>query len=1103
MAISAAGLFGQAISGDVTGAALDTRGTAIPNSTVTAENQTTGVKSTAVAGPDGIYRFNNLPVGTYTITGAAPQFSSASVKDQEVVLNTTVTVNLTLQVESPSTSIHVTAAPPPLDTTTAQLQTTFGSTELEDLPVAGLSRTAGFANSSNVAAIWNLSLLGAGVASNGGIGFGVGPAVAGQRPENNTFFLDGVNNNNFVSTGPLTNIANDGVAEVSILQNQFGAEFGGASGGVFNAIVKSGTNQLHGSVYEYFQNRNLNAVDALDWTQGLTSLPRFDSNRLGATIGGPIVKNKFFYFGNFEYNPIGQARVPGAPVEAPTSAGYAMLAQNAQVSATNLNVLKQYLGTAASPNAGTVTVGTANIPVGLVPVLGPNYDNTYNAVVALDFNVSDKDQIRGRWIANKTSGIDTSAYLPVFYQSEPNTTYQSSLSEFHNFSPTLENEFRIAFSRYNNSVGAGSQTFPGLSSFPNIDLTASLNVVIGPDQSAPYGVIQNLFQVQDNVTKVWGRHTIKVGYNFLDAISADYFIPYVRGYYIYSTLQQYLYDLPPDVFGIKSSGPTSDPGGFLQTAAYANDDFRVRPNLTVNLGLRYEYVTVPVALRYQSLSARANVPGGLTFAEPKPSPNDWSPRIGYAYAPGKDGVWSIRGGFSRSFDVPYGNLLLDGAPPYFLNTQECGLCGNNTAGFLATGGLPSNPPCVGTNVATARACVTTYTEGAKRPYAITWTQGVQRRLGKDYTLEVRYVGTKGVHLYDQSRLNIVPQVNASNNIPTFMTMPSAATLASLGKTLGQSSDAGTGVNSVNNYIVPGGTAAEPYNSMAGLGFTSPIIDFSPQAYSAYNGLAVQVNKRYSNHFQYIAAYTWSHMLDDASGTFSSTALTPRRAQNFQNMAAEWSSSALDRRQRLTFTPIYDWKPFSNGNWLMKNIVGNWMISGTYTYQSPEYSTPQSGIDAMLTGGEGIARTIVNPAGAANASTGVTGYNAAGQPVAPGDPTTVAYVANSSSARYVAAGYGALPNAGRNTFPLKPTNNIDMAVSKRFVVTERVRFEIGAQFFNVFNHAQYTGGLLSDVAPYAPGPYAPYLTPGNPQFGRFDQFFTSNSRTGQLSAHITF
>jgi len=1094
LALSAANILGQAISGDVTGMVLDLTGLGIPGATVTADSQATGVRATATAGPDGVYRFNNLPVGTYTITASAPNFSAASVKDQEVVLNTTVTANVTLQVRGTSTMVEVTAAPSPLDTTTAQLQITFGGNEIQDLPVATYSRTAGYAQGSNVAAIWNLSLLGSGVASNGGVGFGAGPSVAGQRPENNTFYLDGVNNNNFVSTGPLTNISNDAIGEASILQNQFSAEFGGASGGVMNAIVKSGTNQIHGSIYEYFQNRNLNAVDALDWTQGLTSLPRYDNNRLGATVGGPIIKNKFFYFGNFEYNPIGQASVPGSPVAAPTASGYAMLASNPTVSSTNLGVLQKYLGTAPGNNAGTVAVGSANIPLGSIPVVGPSYDNTYNAVVALDYNVSDKDQIRGRWIYNKTSGIDTSASLPIFYQPEPDSTYQLSLSEFHTFSPVLQNEFRVAFSRNFDLDSAGSQTFPGLNVFPNIDLTATpLNVVLGADSSAPYGNIQNLFQVQDNITKIFGRHTIKVGYNFLDTTSADYFVPYVRGYYAYSTLQQYLYDQAPEE-GFRSSGLTSDPAGFLQNALYANDDFRVRPNLTLNLGLRWEYVTTPVALRYQALSALASVPGGLTFAQPNPSPNDWSPRIGYAYSPGQGGVWSIRGGFSRSFDLPYGNLVEDGAPPYFLQPESCGPC-SPSSGFLASGGLPATSPSVGTTVASARAAVGTYTEGGKRPYGITWTQGVQRRLGKNYTLEVRYTGTKGVHLYDQTRLNIVPQVSAANYIPTYFTMPSATTFASLGKTLGQ----------VESYIVPGGTAAEPYDSMATLGFTSPILDFAPQAYSAYNGLAVQMNKRYSNNFQYLAAYTWSHMLDDASGVFSASALSPRRAQNFQDMAAEWASSALDRRQRLTLTPIYDWKPFSNGNWLMKNILGNWRISGTYTYQSPEYVTPQSQsiYDSMLTGGEGIARTVVNPAGAANAGTDVTAYNSAGQPVAPGDPSTVAYVANNPNARYVLAGTGALPNAGRNTLAMKPTDNIDMSIVKRFVVTERIRFEVGAQFFNVLNHAQFTGGLLSDVAPYAAGPYAPYLTPGNPLFARFDQFYTSNSRVGQLSAHITF
>ena len=131
--------------------------------------------------------------------------------------------------------------------------------------------------------------------------------------------IDGVSNQNMYNPAPLLTVGNDAVAEFSLLQNQFAPEFGGGSGGIFNTIVKSGGNQIHGSIYEYMQNRNLNAVDALDWVQGLTSLPRYDNNRLGATIGGPIIKNKLFYFGNFEYNPVGQSATPGTPITAPTA----------------------------------------------------------------------------------------------------------------------------------------------------------------------------------------------------------------------------------------------------------------------------------------------------------------------------------------------------------------------------------------------------------------------------------------------------------------------------------------------------------------------------------------------------------------------------------------------------------------------------------------------------------------------------------------------------------------------------------------------------------------------------------------------------------------
>src|SRR5580704_18129222 len=356
LAIACSGrLVARAISGDVVGAVTDASGAGIPQATVSMTNDATGVKTTASTDNGGAYRFANLPPGTYTLTASAHGFNATTIRAVEVQLNNTVTQNVGLVVGATTATVEVSAAPPPLDTTTAQLQTIFDTRQAEDLPTASLSRTAGIAGTIQSAAIWNLTLLGAGVASNGGVGQGTGPTVSGQLPENNTFYLDGVGDNNKYSTGPLAIVSNDAVAEVSILQNQFSPEFGGASGGVFNAIVKSGSNQVHGSVYEYFQNRNLNSNDAIYWTQGFRSFPRYDSNRLGATIGGPIIKNKLFYFGNFEYNPVGQSSAPGAPIEAPTATGYSALAAlgpytipggpsqgtSVPLSSTNLGVLKQ------------------------------------------------------------------------------------------------------------------------------------------------------------------------------------------------------------------------------------------------------------------------------------------------------------------------------------------------------------------------------------------------------------------------------------------------------------------------------------------------------------------------------------------------------------------------------------------------------------------------------------------------------------------------------------------------------------------------------------------------------------------------------------------
>ncbi|HEY6989684.1 MAG TPA: TonB-dependent receptor [Bryobacteraceae bacterium] len=1069
----------QAVSGDLTGAILDATGAAIPNATVTAQNDATGAKTTVPANNNGVYHLTNLPVGTYTLAASATGFATGTAKNLKVELNNTLTQNMTLVVGNTATTVEVTSAPAALDTTTAQLQTTFESNQIQNVPATGLSKVV------NGAGIWNLSLLGAGVTSSGGVGQGTGPSIAGQRPENNTFFIDGVSNNDYNVTGPLVYISNDAVMELSLLQNQFSAEFGGASGGVFNAIVKSGTNQVHGSVYEYFQNRNLNAVDSLNVNAGLRSNPRYDNNRLGASIGGPILKDKLFYFGDFEYNPIGQASVPKQALFAPTEAGYSILNGLPGLSKNNLSVLEQYVSPAPVADQSPVIVNGATIPVGSLSTAGPSYSNSYNAIVSIDYNLSDSDQIRGRYISNNVSQIDINANLPAFYQPEPTRNKMVTLSEFHNFSPTMQNEFRASFSRNYNTIGAGDFKFPGLDVFPNITIDDLNSIQIGPDPNTPTGSIQNLLQGQDNLIKTAGRHTIKVGYSFTDVILTNYFIQRVRGDYEYKTLGLYLNDLSPDVLGERSAG-SSDPCGFLMHAAYINDDFRIRTNFTLNLGLRYEYVTIPVASRTQGLSAAASIPGpgGISFAEPRPSPNEWSPRIGFAYSPGNSGVWSIRGGFSRSYDLTYANLTANAAPAFFLTTQDVPSLSVNTPNFLAGGGLTGGSGGLPTDIEGIRAAQSTYVFGDKRPYGLTWTLGVQRSFGSSYTAEVRYTGTKGVHLWNQSRLNIVSPVTASLNLPTFFSMPSAATLAGLKTTLGD-------------------LQALPNNKYEQFGIVNNLTGYAPQAYSSYHGLATQLTKRFSNNLSFIAAYTWSHMHDDATATNFSTYLTPRRAQDFQDLRSEWASSALDRRHRFTFTSVYDFRIFRNSNWFLKNVVSNWNLSGTYTYESPEYATVQSGVDSNLNGDSAGDRAVINLNGVGQTGTGVTGYNTAGQAMAAGDSSIVAYVADNPTARYVVAGEGALPNGGRNTLPLHPINNVDFSLLKRINFTESIRFEFGSQFFNVFNHPQVTGGYLSDVSLNSVTTARNELIPSDPLFGNFDKFYSNNARQLQLVARFVF
>ena len=337
LAVFSVSVLAQSTSGELAGTITDVTGATIPGATVAATNTATSVMATTTTSSSGQYRLSNLPVGSYDLTISASGFTKQQQKGLIVDLNKTSTKNLILQVGEATTTVDVQEASTTIDTTTAQIQSTYDAKQLSDLPTSTLGAGGGTTSSGVV----NLSLLSAGVSTSGSVGAGSGPSVGGQRPRNNNFTIEGIDNNNKAITGPLVFVPNDAVSEFTVLQNQFAPQFGHSSGGQFNQVVKSGTNQYHGTVYEYFRNRDMNAADQQSEVSGTPLHPRYDQSRLGATFGGPIKRDKLFFFTNFEYNPLAYAPPP-VTLYAPTAAGYSMLAGVPGVSANNLTTLQNY-----------------------------------------------------------------------------------------------------------------------------------------------------------------------------------------------------------------------------------------------------------------------------------------------------------------------------------------------------------------------------------------------------------------------------------------------------------------------------------------------------------------------------------------------------------------------------------------------------------------------------------------------------------------------------------------------------------------------------------------------------------------------------------------
>ena len=1128
MALGSGLAYGQAISGNLVGTVVDSSSAVVTNASVAATNLGTGLTTTTTTGTTGGYRFDNLPAGSYRITVKASGFRTVT-QQAEVQLNQTGTVNVTLSPGAATETVEVSGEAPIIDTSTAQLGTTYTSQYASNLGLTGTGGQGG--------GVLNLSLLNPGVTNANAMGDGIGPSVGGLRPRDNNFTVEGVDNNNKSVTGALATIPNDAVENFTLLQNQFNSEFGHSSGGQFSTTIKSGTNGFHGSLYEYFRNRNLNAVDATFVQQGLTSNPRLDSNRYGATFGGPIIKNKLFFFTDYERQPVGLTGAAPGAVSTPTAAGLAAIASDPNVSANNLGVFKQFVPTAASASGcipyngvsngvpfGAGFVAPANgscaagqIEVGGVTIVPPAFIDYENFVQSVDFNISARDQLRGRYVFNNQSGPDITAQLPAFYVNVPVKYRLFTLGYYHTFSPSVLNEFRVGFNRFVNVTPVGPQAYPGLDAFPNIvlsDLGAGVN--IGPDDNAPQGTIQNFYGANDNFTWTKGRHTLKLGMEYREYISPQNFTQRSRGDYEYNTTQLFMEDFSPDIIGQRSTGNSTYYGNQNAIYWYVNDTWRMTSHLTLSLGVRYEYTTIPIGEQRQSQNAISNSPSviipqvnqPLIFDKPRAPKNDYAPRVGIAYSPGNSGTTSIRAGFGMAYDTLYDNIGILSAPPQIGGTNN--IAPNALqANFLGNGGLSGQGPTTVLDRADAIAATASWIPpNVKYPYSLNWNLGVQHSFGKSYTAEINYVGTRANHLDVQNILNLQSPVTPATALPTFFTAPSQATLDGLTNTLANLENANPIPANLNNVDGPG------------LGFNSSLLTgFIPTGWSTYHGLQTQLSRRFSNGLTFTAAYTWSHAIDNSTADFHSTDLTPRRQQDFFNSNSEKATSALNRTHRLTIAAVYELPFFKGGNWMMRNVVGNWQFSPVYTFESPEYATVQAARDANLNIDSAGDRGILNPSGIKGLGGNVEALtNTAGDTVAYLALTGPAGSAPCSSAaqcpQFIRTGLGALSNLGRNTLATDHTNNWDLAVYKDLGITERMKFRFGAQFGNVFNHPQYLPGTnpgvglgVNDVISYSTccttSAYRNFTTPGSANFNDPKTTFGSNARTIGLVAKFIF
>ena len=1048
----------QQRQGQIKGRVADKAGNPIQGMTVIIRNTATGAEHQATTDQEGRFLVAGLEPGKYTIQSQSGQSPSAG---RQTTVDTDSKSDLNLR-RNAAGELEVTAETIVVDSSTARIKTVFNSLQIELLPQPNaLDKTGRFYGP------YNLPLLSDGVTEGHIFQVGAGPSVGGRPNTSNNFHVNGIDNNNQGVPGPLATVTNEATTDFSLVQGQHTPQFGHATGGNMNLFAAQGTNQWHGGLYNYFNNRKLNAREPALGARGQDL--RYDQNRLGGKIGGPLMRNDLFLFADFEYIPLRYDRVSLSPVLAPTTAGFLAAASACNVSdagldgtsvfpwgtatcaisPVNLAVLRNSVAVNQTPVA-SATINGVIVPLGLVDTRLRTSQDQYNGIASVDWNMNGRSTLGFKYVHNDAGADAFGSSLPSFRVPAHTRSLLGGVNYTATPSAALTYNVNAGYNRFDRSVGGGSFVFPGQTAFPNIFIQ-DLGVWLG--SHVPVGRTgTKTYQGRGTVDWIRGGHHLQFGLDVRRLKSIFENFGTENGHFTYSSLGRYLLDLPPDVAAQRTFGASFD-GSRTLWYAFVQDSLRWR-SVDVELGLGYQAATLPDSLKRQGELSGLSVPGLIDFNEPNADTNNFAPRIGVAWSPsGSQTV--VRGSFGITYDALYTNSL-PLAPDQTISTLTNSAL--NTPGFLAYGGLPFP--------STARSAVGAYAADQNLPYILHWNGAVSHGFFGKLDTEIRYIGHHGVHLPALSILNGSGRVSATRNLPVFFTNP--------------------GQNALNALPLTQQNLAGTTDAFTAAGFTNPLLTVQQDGASWYNAGVVKITETFTAGAEVSAQYTYSDLRTDSTGTALDLAFGRRMEQ------APWN-----RKHRATVTPLVDVGSMISGDTGWANdIFANFSIMGTFTWATWARLPLSSWLNTGMNGNGLGSGVFVNPNGIPGAGTTSTSLaNSNGQ--------TVAFLAANPNAQFVAGGPGTF-STQRPTIRLDDTSNFDLSVVKRFSFRDRAKIEVRGDAYNLFNTSQFTGMPISTLGSGVNPALTPtFLLPSNPQFNNIQGTLSGNPRTVQLALRVIF